>query len=291
MKVLVTGASGFIGTELVKELVKTSQVVGLDLNPAKIDSKNYKHIRCDCANPVEFFKACAKHDFDVVYHLAATVGVQNFTGEAVSDSLMNNININHNMMLYLVRHPKTKVFFTSSSEVYGDCDHASEIAPASIKITPRSSYAVEKLMFETYLRTRPESVILRLFNIIGPGQDPEKGVVAKFYQAIKTGQPVTIAKGCSRSFCDVRDAISEILSISEPGTYNIGSNLINLTIEELFQKMVQFFGSEPPATKFVPGPTEIFDRSPYLGKILKLYNPVYKLEDTLESLKKLKIIL
>lgn len=285
MKVLVTGASGFIGTELVKKLVKTSQVVGIDLKPAKFESRNYTHIRCDCANTVEFFKACAKFDFDVVYHLAATVGVQNFVGDAVSDSLMNNINIDNNMMRYLLVHPKTKIFFTSSSEVYGDCQGASEIAPVNIKITPRSSYAVEKLMFETFLRTRPGSVILRLFNIIGPGQDPSKGVVAKFYKAIKEGSPVTIAKGCSRSFCDVRDAIGEILAISEPGTYNIGSNLITLEIEDLFQRMTKFFGLEPPATKFVPGPSEIFDRSPNLGKILKLYNPVYKLEDTLKSFK------
>ena len=65
MKVLVTGASGFIGTELVKKLVKTSQVVGIDLKLAKFESRNYTHIRCDCANTVEFFKACAKFDFDV----------------------------------------------------------------------------------------------------------------------------------------------------------------------------------------------------------------------------------
>ena len=177
------------------------------------------------------------------------------------------------------------IFFTSSSEVYGDCQCASEIAPVNIKITPRSSYAVEKLMFETFLRTRPGSVILRLFNIIGPGQDPSKGVVAKFYKAIKEGSPVTVAKGCSRSFCDVRDAIGEILAISEPGTYNIGSNLITLEIEDLFQRMAKFFGQEPPVTRFVPGPYEIFDRSPNLSKILKLYKPVYKLEDTLKSFK------
>ena len=49
--------------------------------------------------------------------------------------------------------------------------------------------------------------------------------------------------------------------------------------------MVRFFGSELSITKFVPGPSEIFDRSPNLGKILKLYKPVYKLEDTLETFK------
>lgn len=287
MVVLVTGASGFIGTELVKELIKTHQVIGLDLKPATVESPNYRHCICDCANPVEFFKTVAKFDVDIIFHFAATVGVANFTGRNSTSSFLNNTNIDRNMMMYLQRHPDIRVYFASSSEVYGECSEASEDSDVSFKISPRAAYAVEKLMFETFLRTRQNSVILRLFNIIGPTQDPAKGVVAKFYNRIKTGHLITIFNQCIRSFCDVRDAVGEILAITEPGTYNIGSDLIRLTIREMAEQMLEFFGIDAEIIEASPRTSEIVVRSPDLTKISKLYKPRYRFEDTLKTFPKI----
>jgi UDP-N-acetylglucosamine 4-epimerase len=224
---LVTGAAGFIGSNLVETLLKLDQhVVGLDsfitghqrnldevaslVTPAQW--ARFRFIRGDIRNLQDCREAC--NGVDYVLHQAALGSVP----RSIEDPLTTN---EHNIsgfmnMLVAARDAKVARFvYAASSSTYGD--HP-DLPKVEDKIgNPLSPYAVTKLVNELYARVFAQTygfkaIGLRYFNIFGPRQDPNgayAAVIPKWIASLIAGNPVYINGDgeTSRDFCYVANAV------------------------------------------------------------------------------------
>ena len=202
-RVLVTGGAGFIGSHLVRGLLKANHEVSVLDNYLTGKRENLTEIKNNLATiheaDIRNLDACYKatEGKDAVFHLAALPSVP----RSISHPLLSNeINIGGtlNMLLAAKENRVTHFVFASSSSVYGDTPTLpkTETMPAS----PLSPYALQKLAGEQYCKIFAnlygmQTVSLRYFNIFGPRQDPNSqyaAVVPLFMTAIMEGHPVTI---------------------------------------------------------------------------------------------------
>ena len=201
-RILVTGGAGFIGSNIVRGLLgKGYDVVVLD-NFMTGRRENIKDILDDIEllegdirdNPT-CMNACSK--VDAVLHQAALPSVP----RSVADPLLTNeVNITGTLNLLLAVRDKgiENFIFASSSSIYGD----TEILPKveTMKPSPLSPYALQKLTAEYYVRLFAElyglrSLSMRYFNVFGPRQDPKSpyaAVIPLFIRAARDGSQVTI---------------------------------------------------------------------------------------------------
>ena len=193
MKILITGGDGFIGRACIEHWSNVHNIVSLDKKTGVDlcwDSLILEYSIIDC---------------DIVYHLASPVGINLI--DRHSDSFLNDM-IKMNLKVFnLVKKYNKKIVFFSSSEVYKDCDDASEDDNLVIGCPQYSrwGYASGKLTSEFLCKSLcPQSVIIRPFNICGNGD--RKGVLFSFINAIKSGKDIIIhGDGLQRrAFCDIR---------------------------------------------------------------------------------------
>ncbi len=228
MKVLITGGAGFIGSHLAELFLNRGDDVyvidnlatgSLDnLSPAKADpdaSKRLFVITDTILNRdamIELVGTC-----DVVFHLAAAVGVQYIIDNPLS-SIVTNVR-GTEMVLELCAKFRKKVVIASTSEVYGKHDHAPLIETDDCVYGPseksRWSYAAGKLMDEftalAFHRTKGLPVIIvRLFNTVGPRQTGHYGmVIPRFVRQALRGEPITVYGdgNQSRTFTHVQEVV------------------------------------------------------------------------------------
>lgn len=222
MNYLVTGGAGFIGSNLVEELLnKGNSVVVLDdfstgkkqnLEPHK-NNKNLKVIRQSITQDLDFiFK---KYNFDAIFHLAALPRVQ-FSIQNPDKTHFVNVNGTFNLLNYARRFETPRFVFSSSSSVYGDQPKLP--LKEGFKENPMSPYALHKLFGERYCALfhklyGVETISLRYFNVYGPRQDP-KGTYAtlipKFIDLIqKNIRPTINGDGHqTRDFTYVSDVVA-----------------------------------------------------------------------------------
>jgi UDP-glucose 4-epimerase len=202
MKILVTGGAGFIGSNIVEELIKRDYTVrildnfstGRRENIAELH-KDIELIEGDIRN-YETVKKSVK-GIDVILHQAALPSVP----RSIADPLTTN-EVNVGGALNILNAAKEsgvkRIVFASSSSVYGDNP---ELPKHEGMITnPLSPYAVSKLTCEHYLRVFNnlygiETIALRYFNVFGPKQDPNSpysAVIPKFIKLITNNQSPTI---------------------------------------------------------------------------------------------------
>jgi UDP-glucose 4-epimerase len=266
--ILVTGGAGNIGGALVSRLTENpdNYVVIVDnlitgkkekLPPRERD--NWTFIQADANDYQKMLAIMTSNRFDYVFHYAAMVGVkrtiQNPLG--VLDDIQG---IRHTMELAKNTGVK-RVFFSSSSEVYGE---PVEI-PQHEETTPlnaRLPYAIVKNVGEAYLRSYQEThgldyTIFRFFNTYGPKQS-EDFVMVKFIKAALEGKDLTVYGDGSqqRTFCYVDDNIDTCLTclyddkcINE--TLNIGSDKM-ITIFELAELIIRLTGSSSKIVHLPP---------------------------------------
>ena len=188
------------------------------------------------------------HRCDVVYHLAAAVGVQLIVDQP-GHTLLTNVQGTENVLEYCSRFGK-RVLIASSSEVYGDHQEEQPLAEDARRIygpttARRWAYADTKAMDEFFALARHEEheldcVIARLFNTVGPRQSGQYGmVIPRFVAAALAGEPLQVhGDGTqTRSFCHVHDSIRALKDlVDESATageiYNVGSQE-RITIGEL----------------------------------------------------------
>lgn len=199
---LITGAAGFIGSSLVRELVKRGETVrGID-NFSTGKEENLRSVRdkidfrpTDLTDEKGVTEACQGVDY--VLHQGALPSVP----KSVIDPLSAHAaNINGTLnLLIAARDAKVKrLVFAGSSAVYGETPTLPK--QEDMKPDPISPYAVQKLCGEEYLRSfyrvySLETVTLRYFNVFGPHQDPTSqysGVLAKFCTMMLAGETPTI---------------------------------------------------------------------------------------------------
>jgi UDP-glucose 4-epimerase len=293
---LVTGGAGFIGSYLAEALLERGwEVYALD-DLSTGSAENVAHLRSlpDFHLTVESVLSPSVvselvHKSDVVFHLAAAVGVRLIV-ERPGHTLLTNVRGTENVLEYASRFEKP-VLVASSSEVYGD--HAAENLPLredarriyGPTTAKRWAYADSKAMDEFLALARHEEdglqcVIARLFNTVGPRQSGQYGnVIPRFVQAALAGEPLEVHGDGSqtRCFCHVGDVVDALVRLgSEPGTdgeiYNVGSTEV-VTILELAERVLRTTGSASELV-FVPyeqvyghGIEEMFQRIPSVEKL------------------------
>ncbi len=261
MRALVTGGSGFIGSNVVKLLLnKGYEVRVLD----NLSSGHYVNIEEYVKQgAVEFINADirdvqkaydATKGVDVVFHLAACVGRQKSIDDPQLDSstnLLGTVNILEGMQ----KNGVERIVYSSSAAIFGEL-----VTPTIDESHPQnadSPYGVSKLAAEkmilAYSGIYPEitGVCLRYFNIYGVNQrfDLYGNVIPIFAKRIYSGEPITIfGDGTqTRDFVNVKDVAraNYLASVSDKGTavYNLGSG-DSITINRLAEMMIEISGKK-----------------------------------------------
>ncbi len=274
-KWLVTGAAGFIGSNLVEALLKLDQnVVGLDNfatgkrgNLAEVRRlvtaeqwRRFKFITGDIRTGAACQKACQGVDY--VLHQGALGSVPRSIVEPLN-SHESNVNGTLNMLL-AARDQKVRTFvYASSSSVYGDHPGLPKVEDRVGR--PLSPYATTKAVNELYADVFSRvyglpTVGLRYFNVFGPRQDPEgayAAVIPKWLAALLKGEPVRINGDgkTSRDFCYVANVVQANLlaaTTTQPKALNQVYNIAvgaRTTLNELFGLLVDGLNPKLPAAK------------------------------------------
>lgn len=261
-KVVILGGAGFIGRHLCERYLSRGwEVVVIDsLATSKDPVKKIRFIKSRVQDMDKSLLVSELKSADLVYHLAGSVGVE-YVDKHPSKTIFNNLEL-ANFLVPLFEEAQTKVIFSSTSEVYGDkavgdfkeTDNCS--IPPSTKL--RWGYAASKLMTEfMFAASSFPYNIIRFFNIVGPGQVGDYGMVLpKFVEAAKKGNDLTIfgSGGQVRCFCHIDDAIEMLCRVSGGGfnkeIFNIG-NGVETTINELAKAVIEVTGSSSKI-KYVP---------------------------------------
>ena len=244
-KYLVTGGAGFIGSHVVDALVARgdSVIVLDDLSTGRHDNLR-QHVG---STSVEFVLGSILNEAlvddvvrrsDVVLHLAAAVGV-NLIVERPLESLATNIR-GSEIVLEKCHKYGRKVLVTSTSEIYGKntSDALSEEddrilgSPLKTRWSYSEAKAIEEVLAHAYWREKGlPTVIVRLFNTVGPRQVGHYGmVVPRLVEQALRGQPMTVfgTGEQTRCFCHVHDAVAALTGLvgsteAEGKVFNVGS--------------------------------------------------------------------
>ena len=231
MKILVTGSSGLLGSNFIKLLHlishETPNVIGLDINPGEFTDylQGIKNAR-KSGLLKNLIKNC-----DIVIHFASHLGVQN---------IVDNPNLpfksfkNDKIVVDLATKYNKKIVYLSTSEVYGDSENYSEFSDLIISSKLRSNYALEKLFMERYIQSKTDNyLIIRPFNVYGPGQNPNNGFIAKAIAAAFNPKEVLKIRlefnniyATKRSYCYVDDfnkILYELIKQNIRGIFNVGN--------------------------------------------------------------------
>jgi UDP-glucose 4-epimerase len=259
-RALITGGAGFIGSHLAELLLDDGWEVfvlddlstGAERNVAHLQGRRDFHLVVDSVLKSSVVNELV-HRCDVVYHLAAAVGVRLIVEEPVH-TLVTNIQGTEIVLDHCNRFGK-RVLIASTSEVYGDRREPEALDEESKRIygpttARRWAYAESKALDEflalAYHQERGlDCVIARLFNTVGPRQSGQYGmVIPRFVSAAIAGRSLEIhGDGTqTRCFCHVRDTIRGLRGLMDARDisgeiFNVGSTE-RVTIAELAQRVL-----------------------------------------------------
>jgi UDP-glucose 4-epimerase len=311
---LVTGGAGFIGSHLAESLLDQGWEVyalddlstGSEANVFQLAQNPYFHLAVESVLSPSVVSELV-HRSDVVFHLAAAVGVRLIV-ERPGHTLLTNVRGTENVLEYASRFGKP-VLVASSSEVYGD--HVAEDLPLredarriyGPTTAKRWAYADSKAMDEFLALARHEEdglhcVIARLFNTVGPRQSGEYGnVIPRFVQAALQGEPLEVhGDGTqTRCFCHVTDTVRALVGlVDEPAAngevFNVGSTEL-VAIGDLARRIIDLTGSSsevvhvPYEQVYGHGVEEMFQRMPSIEKVREAigWAPTISLDEILRE--------
>lgn len=249
MKVAITGAAGFVGSWLTKELENHGYevfVTDTNIDGRNLLDENSFREWIDSINP------------DICYHLAAQVG-RIFGERDVVHTVRHNAEMTTIVAKYCGERG-IRLAYVSTSEVYGDqgetdCDEYGELK------LPHNLYGVTKYWGEQAAQLfAPENlVIARLSMPYGPGVPPGKGRRAMdtmLWQAYH-GLPLTVHAGAERSWCWIGDtvkALRMIIEQPESGIFNVGRDDDPRTMLEIAERSCELAGASKDLIQVVPAP-------------------------------------
>lgn len=252
MKVTVTGGAGFIGSNLVEELLKNHEVNVIDdLSTGR--SENLGGLKDDVCfirgsiNDIELLMD-AFEGTDAVFHQAAIPSVQRSVDNPLAS---NEANVDGTLRVLVAARDcgVRKVVYASSSSVYGDTPTLPK--KEDMKPNPKSPYAISKLAGEYYCRVFSEvyglkTACLRYFNVYGPRQDPASeyaAVIPRFVTRVLAHEPPVIFGdgGQTRDFTFVKDVVrANILAMEgdAEGVFNIACGQ-RISLNELASRIMR----------------------------------------------------
>jgi UDP-glucose 4-epimerase len=292
---LVTGGAGFIGSHLCELLLDAGWEVfvlddlstGSERNVAHLRDRRDFHLVVDSVLKSSVVNELV-HRCDVVFHLAAAVGVRLIVEEPVH-TLVTNIQGTENVLDHCNRFGK-RVLVASTSEVYGDRREPEALDEDSKRFygpttARRWAYAESKALDEflalAYHQERGlDCVIVRLFNTVGPRQSGQYGmVIPRFVSAALAGRPLEIhGDGTqTRCFCHVQDTIRALDGLMQAQhisgeIFNVGSTE-SVAIEELAGRVLERTGSRsglvrvPYGEVYGQGIEDMLHRQPSIAKV------------------------
>lgn len=314
MRIMVTGAAGFIGSHLVDRLLAEGEdVLGVDdlssgslanladARRSNIGKLTFQRVDVTSTALADLMKRTKP---ELVYHLAAQVDVRKSVKDPIHDAMVNIVGT-LNMLQAATECGTRKVVFTSSGGcIYGEPDESrlpvTEDQLYWPEAMPESPYGVSKKVVLDYLRYYKavkglEYTALALSNVFGPRQEPasevglEGQVVAIFCRKMLGGRPCTIYGDGSqtRDFVFVDDVVSAFLATRERGDgelVNVGSGK-EVSVIELFSKLAELTGTryEPVYAAARPGELRRIYVDP--GKAARVldWRPTVPLEDGLKQ--------
>ena len=287
--ILVTGAAGFIGSNLTYELLKLgANVIGIDnLFNGRIENleeilenKSFKFIKGDIRDfnfLLEVFK-----DIDIIYHEAAFTSVPQ---SILMPESCNDVNVNGtlNILNAARKNDVEKIIYASSSSVYGDTPSLPK--KEDMPRIPISPYGVSKMTCEAYMQVFHQvygmkTVSLRYFNVFGPRQkdSPYSGVIAIWLGRIIDNKELIIFGDGeqSRDFTYVNDVVQANLLAAE---HDISGEIINIgagspiKLNDLAKLMLKITNNEE---------LKIIHADPRPGDILHSYADISKAKELLK---------
>lgn len=301
MNFLVTGGGGFIGSNIVNELLNQNHNVKILDNFSTGKRENLSKF----LNDIEIIEGDirsyhivlqAVKNTDIILHQAALPSVPRSIKDPITT---NDVNVNGtlNILNAAVSEKVKRVVFASSSSVYGDnpvLPKSEELIPA-----PKSPYAVSKLAAEYYLKVFSqvydlETVALRYFNVFGPNQDPNSqysAVIPKFIKAFINNQiPVIFGDGeQTRDFTYVSNVVKgNILAATKPIEKNLTLNCAchdRISLNTLIHKLNEIFNKNIKPEYLPPRQGDVKDSFASIDSISKYldYKPEVLFSEGLEK--------
>lgn len=317
-RTLITGGAGFIGSHLAETLLSRGQHVTIidDLSTGSLDNIRHLmgHERFRFAIETignEMVLDRLVSECDVIYHLAAAVGVQLIIQNPVH-TIETNVMGTEAVLKAAVRY-RAKVLVASTSEVYGKSERVPYREDDDVTLGPTSrnrwAYAASKMVDEflalAYQREHGLPVVVfRLFNTVGPRQTGQYGmVIPRFVQQALAGRPLTVYGDGSqtRCFCNVLDAVRAIADLAQApqalgGVFNIGSTEEVSILDVARRTLAWVAGGDehawrdrvtlvPYAQAYAEGFEDMLRRVPDIGKIGQTigWQPTIPLDETLRQ--------
>lgn len=309
---LLTGGAGFIASHLTRLLLdRGDRVLALDnLSTGRLgnldpfgSAPNFQFVHGSVLD--EYAVDELVHKADVVVHLAAAVGVRLIVEQPLK-SFTTNIR-GSEIVVEAAHRYRRKLLIASTSEVYGKNPNVPLAETADTVIGPptvaRWSYAtakaVDEILAYAYHRERGlESLVVRFFNTVGPGQSPAYGmVIPRLVRQAVAGTPLTVHGDGqqSRCFCHVDDVVQAVVGLLDRPdaigqVFNIGS-MEEVTILELARRIIDRAGSSseielvPYSEAYAAGFEDMQRRVPDITKVRDFlgWEPTLRLDNILDQ--------
>jgi UDP-glucose 4-epimerase len=262
---IITGGTGFIGSNLVKKLSSNKQFsVALITNTSNLSGTDWSDntpvtvYTTDIRDKESISKIFKDERADICIHLAAKISVADSVKEP-QETMDINVKGTLNVLEACQSSGINNIVFASSAAVYGDVKKLpiSENEP----LRPQSPYGTSKMLAEQHVLSYKQSnkirntTALRIFNVYGSGQTSEADVITRFAKRLSNGQPPLIYGDGSqtRDFISVDDVVDALILSTRtleydkdeetacPFIFNIGTG-IPTSINEIAKKMIEIFG-------------------------------------------------
>ncbi len=312
MHVLITGGAGFIGSHLAEVLLaRGDEVTVLDNlstgryeNVAHLDGQSrFRVVTGTILNETLVDKLVER--CDAIFHLAAAVGVELIIKRPL-ESMTTNIK-GSEIVLEMAHRYRKKVLITSTSEIYGkningplreDTDRVLG-SPLKSRWSYSTSKAVDEILAYVYWKEKGvPTIIVRLFNTVGPRQSAAYGmVIPRFVGQALSGKPLQVhgTGKQSRCFLHVKDVVGALVKLIEQPkavgeVFNLGSQE-EVTIEELARRVIAITRSAasivyiPYEQAYEEGFEDMPRRIPDISKIRALigFEPTLNLDQIIRS--------
>lgn len=303
MRILVTGAAGFIASHLCEKLVALGhEVVGLDnfndyynptlkeMNAADLEAKGVSIFRVDLNDDLS--KVFEK-PYDYIYHLAAQPGISSDT--TLEEYVVNNIYATQNLLdAVLAYNPNLKSFVNiATSSVYGIEATVDETIPAQpVSFYGSTKLAAEQLVLGLQRLGKLKACSIRLYSVFGPRERPEK-LYTKLIENLYNDKPFPLFEGSvkhERSFTYVGDIVEGLAAIIgkedvvNGEIINLGTDEVNTTqegihaVEQIMNKKL-IVDNKPPRKGDQQRTAAVIDKA----KKLLNYTPKVSLKQGLEE--------